>query len=156
MKNRTKAIINFVYFAINFPHDFISEVWRGDRLKNHIQSKFKPIEGAFHMDLNSFFHWFMNLDQVNMEKLVDFVQENYIAHLWLKQESEYYLFGQDACRTYANEDFDVFLKEMKKTNDFGLYEFTPGQNGYDLLSFADGWMDHAQISKEEYNTLLKL
>lgn len=86
MKKQHKATVNFMYFVYNFPCEFIDEVWEdNDRIKNHLIDKF---DGHFiKANGNSvycFLNWFMELDEDNKEKLLSWIDDNYLAHTFLK------------------------------------------------------------------------
>lgn len=157
MKNTHKSTINFMYFIANFPLNFINKVWADSpEMRDHLTTKYNNIVKNPDYNIEKFVMWFYDLDQKNKVKLLQWVDKNYLASNTLKQQPHYYLFGEQACKLYDSEDFEVFCKEMVKTYDFGLYAVEPGEDPAGLLGYADGWMDYCEISEREYNTLLKL
>jgi hypothetical protein len=82
MKNQ--AIINFMYFGHNYPHNFISKVWAGKdcleendkySLARHLEIKFNSMyeqKGTL-----TFFLWFMEIDNDNKNILINYIDKNY-------------------------------------------------------------------------------
>ena len=71
-----QAIVNFMYFAHNFPYGFINKVWNGN-MADHLHDKFINSKGD--NGTEKFFKWFMNLDEGNKETLIDWIDKNYKA-----------------------------------------------------------------------------
>jgi len=72
-------IIKFMYFANNFPHDWIQKVWsNNEHMTGHITSKWTSLNASnsFGGTLN-FFKLFMELDDNNRNILCDWIDSNY-------------------------------------------------------------------------------
>ena len=83
MRNTNKAVINFCYFGHNYPYNFIDLVWKDDNhIAKHLQDKFNQMYPR-HTTM-TFFLWFMELDDYNKEKLVDWIEYNYLAFKHLR------------------------------------------------------------------------
>jgi hypothetical protein len=67
--DKINSTINFIYFTANHPHDFVSKVWKGHWLKEHLQSKFNQS-----IDFLSFV---FELDYENKVRLLKWIDENY-------------------------------------------------------------------------------
>lgn len=157
MKDTHKSTINFIYFIANFPPNFINKIWADDsKMRDHLNEKFNSIVTDTAQNLGKFMLWFYDLDQKNQIKLLEWVDENYLASNKLAQETKYYLLGEQACKAYHNSSSEEFLYEMNKTGDFCLYKYIPGENVDELLVEFNGWMDYQNITQETYETLGKL
>lgn len=89
MKDTHKAVLNFTYFTANFPPTFIDECWKGESwLIEHIKTKFKPAQGSGFMSKGDFMNWFMELDEKNKIKLLNWIDENYLAFQNYKQNED--------------------------------------------------------------------
>lgn len=81
MTPKQKAVINFVYFAANFPAGFIHEVWKDNpNLAQHLSEKLEALtarEGRNYVTLNVFFQWFLELSNNNEALLIDWVESRY-------------------------------------------------------------------------------
>ena len=74
-----KSTINFMYFANNFPHDWIELVWSDNpHMGRHLQEKWHALtqSNEFGGTLN-FFRLFMQLDDSNKTTLLTWIEENY-------------------------------------------------------------------------------
>lgn len=75
------SIINFCYFTGNFPHNFINQVWKDEKLlANHLNSKFDDFvkrENVGYASYNVFMKWFFDLDEDNKLKLINWIDQNY-------------------------------------------------------------------------------
>lgn len=73
-----QAIVNFMYFAHNFPYGFIDKVWSDNKhMADHLNDKFHVYRS--NDGTQTFFRWFMNLDEGNKEKLINWIDKNYRA-----------------------------------------------------------------------------
>ena len=72
-------ITEFMYFANNFPTDWIEQVWSGNTSKcNHIKIKWNSLcERNSFGGTPNFFKLFMELDGGNKELLCDWIAHNY-------------------------------------------------------------------------------
>ena len=69
--NDKRAINKWVYFTFNYPYDFIERCWADNpMLASHIRDKFS----SYGYDLNRLY---CELDSGNMNRLLDWVMENY-------------------------------------------------------------------------------
>ena len=85
MKNNHKAVINFMFFGNNYPHDFIEQVWKGNQLMiDHLRLKFTHLYRMH--TTRAFYIWFMELDHFRKEELLSWIDDNYLAFEHLKQE----------------------------------------------------------------------
>ena len=78
-----KQITEFMYFANNFPHDWIQKVWSDNtHMCNHISSKWVGLNerNSYGGTLN-FFKLFMELDGGNQEKLCEWITLNYSSKM---------------------------------------------------------------------------
>ena len=78
-----KQITEFMYFANNFPHDWIQKVWSDNtHMCNHIASKWVGLNerNSYGGTLN-FFKLFMELDGGNQEKLCEWITLNYSSKM---------------------------------------------------------------------------
>jgi hypothetical protein len=67
--------INFMYFAYNFPPNWIFKVWRGETvLCNHLLAKMRGYSGN---GTENFFKFFMELSDGNKAKLCKWIDANY-------------------------------------------------------------------------------
>lgn len=81
--NATNANINFAYFCLNFPHDFIEKCWIGNtHTINHLNDKFMTLYKTKGTALMPFF--FSQLDRENQIKLSTWINENYLSFPDLK------------------------------------------------------------------------
>ena len=62
-----KAINKWIFFTLNYPWDFISQIWGEGTMGQHIRSKFDG-------DMNRLY---CELDKHNAELLLNYVLENY-------------------------------------------------------------------------------
>lgn len=73
------AINKWVYFALNYPSDFIEKVW-GERkpynLTDHLIGKFNDYYDRYGSN-GAVTAFYANLDQSNQIKLMDWVMSNY-------------------------------------------------------------------------------
>ncbi len=73
-----KLIINFMYFGMNYPPEFISKVWNDDpRMLIHLNEKFNIVYskvGTF-----AFYTWFFELSQHHQVKLINWIEQNYCS-----------------------------------------------------------------------------
>ena len=73
-----KSVINFMYFGLNYPGDFISEVWKDDlRLAVHLKEKFIGFYSRF--GTFAFYSWFFELGTDHQTKLVRWIDQNYCS-----------------------------------------------------------------------------
>ena len=74
---KRNTVENFLYFAYNYPHNFIAKVWADDnRLKEHFEVKFS----GYYEKLGSrsaVVELFFSLDHENRARLLDWVDNNY-------------------------------------------------------------------------------
>lgn len=78
-----KQITEFMYFANNFPHDWIQKVWSDNtHMCNHIASKWVGLNerNSYGGTLN-FFKLFMELDGGNQKKLCEWITLNYSSKM---------------------------------------------------------------------------
>jgi hypothetical protein len=70
-----------------------------------------------------------------------------------KKQTQYFLFGYDACEVYHDKaNIDKAVKEIKKNGDFSVFAYNPLMSSVDaLLSAFDGWSGYTEITEEEYN-----
>ena len=74
--SNSEAIINFMYFGHNYPHDFISKVWGDDSsMSQHLADKFSSMYSEY--GTMTIFRWFMELDHINKNILLDWISDNY-------------------------------------------------------------------------------
>lgn len=75
MKN-LELINKVMMFGYNYPPNFIAKVWEDEQnLANHLQSKFSDFYQR--VGTMAFFRWYMELDNGNREKLVNWIDNNY-------------------------------------------------------------------------------
>ena len=77
-RTNSNSTINFMYFMFNFPSGFISKVWTGTMV-SHLESKWLASHERYKSPTLAFSQWFMELDQHNKTKLLDWIEENYSA-----------------------------------------------------------------------------
>lgn len=75
----------------------------------------------------------------------------------MKKKITYYLFGEVACRTYANGGADAVI-ERYENDEFDerweTFEFIEGETqSIDLMYAYNGFYDYVIITKEEYDKL---
>ena len=77
--NENARTINFMYFANNFPHNWIEEVWQNDvRLSKHLKGKWNSMNQSNQLGGTvNFFKLFMELDNGNRNTLCDWIAKNY-------------------------------------------------------------------------------
>ena len=71
------AINKWVFFCMNYPHDFIEQVWKDEQwLVNHLRGKFASIYDAYgsRAVMNTFY---CELDGGNKQKLMTWVMDNF-------------------------------------------------------------------------------
>jgi len=79
IRNNVDSTINFMYFANNFPHDWMDRVWGKDNhIYNHLADKWFSLNRSNSVGgtLN-FFKMFMELDNKNKTILLTWIEENY-------------------------------------------------------------------------------
>ena len=77
MKEALKAINKFYYFSMNYPSNFIKQVWADDpSLASHFEGKFELYYDRYgsYGAINAFFG---SLSQNNQIKLMTWVMENF-------------------------------------------------------------------------------
>jgi hypothetical protein len=86
MKNLHKSIVNFCYFTANFPSNFIEKCWGKDHwLFDHLMSKLSSkCDKSGCVTKGAFMNFFMDLDTENQEKLLTWIDDNYLAFEHLK------------------------------------------------------------------------
>lgn len=73
-----KSIINFMYFGMNYPPEFISKVWNDDpRMLIHLNEKFNIVYSK--VGPLAFYTWFFELSEDHKVKLIDWVGHNYCS-----------------------------------------------------------------------------
>ena len=79
IENGVEQITEFMYFANNFPHNWIQQVWSGNAsICNHIASKWSNLnERNLYGGTLNFFKLFMELDGGNRELLCEWIAHNY-------------------------------------------------------------------------------
>jgi hypothetical protein len=71
------AMNKWVFFAMNYPYNFIEQVWEGnDNLVRHLKAKFNAIYDNYgsRAVMNSFY---CELDGENKQKLLNWVADNF-------------------------------------------------------------------------------
>lgn len=71
------AINKWVFFCMNYPYNFIEEVWKDEQwLVNHLKAKFNSIYEDYgsRAVMNTFY---CELDGGNKQKLMTWVMDNY-------------------------------------------------------------------------------
>jgi hypothetical protein len=69
------STINFMYFAYNYPPNWIYKVWRDDtNLCNHLLAKMRGYSGN---GTENFFKFFMELSDNNKARLCNWIEANY-------------------------------------------------------------------------------
>lgn len=87
IKNTHKAVINFAYFTANFPYGFIENCWEGHWLLDHLKSKWTGIVGdKTFVSKGDVLEFFMCLDDKQMERLLEWIDNNYLAFERFKQD----------------------------------------------------------------------
>jgi len=76
MTKKENLVLDFAYFAANFPHDFIEKCWKNSSMKHHLKSKLKSSNDRF-ISTGDFMNFFFNLDQSNQIQLINWIDENY-------------------------------------------------------------------------------
>jgi hypothetical protein len=77
-KNEISMMINFAYFAANFPSDFIRQVWPYDN--GHFQNKlldFAMKDAKGYVTLQSFLEFFFSLSISNQKRLCAWIEKTY-------------------------------------------------------------------------------
>lgn len=73
--NQHVNTINFMYFAYNFPPNWMFEVWGDDtNLCIHLLAKMRGYSGS---GTDNFFRFFMELSDNNKVKLCNWIEANY-------------------------------------------------------------------------------
>jgi hypothetical protein len=83
IESGVEQITEFMYFANNFPHDWIQQVWSDNTsMCNHITSKWVGLNerNSYGGTLN-FFKLYMELDGGNQAKLCEWITLNYSSKL---------------------------------------------------------------------------
>jgi hypothetical protein len=77
MKNQ--STINFMYFANNFPFNWIQKVWSDDQgMANHLNDKWNDLNLSNELGgTNNLLKLFMQLDNNNQNHLLDWIENNY-------------------------------------------------------------------------------
>jgi len=79
------AIINFCFFAANFPHDFIQQCWKDEpHLIEHLKEHFASKSDGVCIDSGAFLKFYFELSRNNQRKLAKWITENYLAFQDLK------------------------------------------------------------------------
>ena len=71
-------MINFAYFAANFPSDFVRQVWPEE--ETHFLNKllgFAMKEPQGYVTLQCFLEFFFSLSSFNQKKLCEWIEKNY-------------------------------------------------------------------------------
>lgn len=69
-ERQIKAVRNFIYFTFSYSPEFISLIWGNGITGKHMEEKFRE----YHYDVCRFF---INLDNDNQRKMIEWVMENY-------------------------------------------------------------------------------
>jgi hypothetical protein len=80
MSKRTnvQSMINLLYFANNYPSGWIQSVWGNDMLSKHIENKWvAESERCNNNGTQGFIRLFMQLSQINQERLCQWIEDNY-------------------------------------------------------------------------------
>ena len=83
IESGVEQITEFMYFANNFPHDWIQQVWSDNAsMCNHIKAKWVGLNerNSYGGTLN-FFKLYMELDGGNQAKLCEWITINYSSKL---------------------------------------------------------------------------
>jgi hypothetical protein len=74
-------VINFMYFLANFPHDFIGKCWSDNKiLADHLKEKLLGYsDNRCYVTCEDMCKFFFELDKGNQNKLIQWVNENYLA-----------------------------------------------------------------------------
>jgi hypothetical protein len=73
-----KSVVNFMYFGLNYPGDFIMEVWKDDpRLAVHFKEKFIVSYSRF--GTFAFYSWFFELSTDHQATLIRWIDQNYCS-----------------------------------------------------------------------------
>ena len=78
-ENRNFDIVNFMYFANNFHHDWMKSVWDKDtNMHKHLSDKWRNLcSRNAHGGTANFLTFFMDLDDRNKDVLCDWISKNY-------------------------------------------------------------------------------
>tara|TARA_R110000851_G_scaffold29695_3_gene81536 strand:+ start:526 stop:972 length:447 start_codon:yes stop_codon:yes gene_type:complete len=82
-ENRNFDIVNFMYFANNFHHDWMKSVWDKDtNMHKHLSDKWRNLcSRNEHGGTANFLTFFMDLDDRNKNVLCDWISKNYSYRL---------------------------------------------------------------------------
>jgi hypothetical protein len=70
------------------------------------------------------------------------------------EEEYYFLFGEEPCRAFAEEDIDGVKVSIRRGDAFELYKWNVKHNTpMELLSAVGGYYDWYQLMKFEYDDL---
>jgi len=85
------------------------------------------------------------------DELIEFIEN-------IKEQPKvyYFMFGEDVCRAYHENEFEVVLKMIEEGTEFSIHKFIEGEHPENIMEAGSGWMDYAIITEEEYNALNEL
>jgi hypothetical protein len=66
----------FMYFAFNFKHNWIDDIWKDEWIKDHLKTTFKDFCDTYN-GTYGFFRFYMYLDKENRKKLETWIKNNY-------------------------------------------------------------------------------
>jgi hypothetical protein len=72
-----------------------------------------------------------------------------------KFKKQYFLFGEQVCRTLDTEGLKEALKSAND-NGYSIYEWNENSSPAELLGEYDGWNAYMEITKKEYEAFAKL
>ena len=128
------AISNYVYFTMNFKHDFIKEIWKDDPLTTKsLISKFNSLYEKHGTGVMNFF--FCELDPDNRKIFCDWVNANYkgfemfhefdknererIESIWFGRVKELEL--KPGTKKYMEEQASFFAGVITALNSYPAY-----------------------------------
>lgn len=79
MRTPEQAIRNFVYFTLNFPLDFVEQVWKSEpNLAKHLREKLHGYSGEKgYTSGGDMITFFVNLSSDRQKQLAEWADENY-------------------------------------------------------------------------------
>lgn len=67
----------------------------------------------------------------------------------------FYLFGEDAVRTYQEKGIDGLNKYIQEGNGYATFVFEEGvTKSWELAENLIGWNDYTTLTEEQFNKLL--
>lgn len=155
IKSPINAMINIIYFSLNFTSDFIDRCWTNKDDARHFQQKFNQIYQS--RGTSTFIHFFGELSENNQNKLCKWINENYLAFPRLVLENKQSNLKAPLMKTvrdYKVAKFKQYGEVIVPKGTVVKRHYEPnGDGSYSHFVDEFDWIDD---SYPEYSNILKM